>query len=503
MAMLQLSLASLALIFPQSQVASPARQPAVPALTIAIDQPAYTGQPVWVRAVTGPLQNIRYPFHAALGDIGCNRLEVRRDGVALTPLAKYKPMSAEGIVCGSAAPAGSPEHRLPLHVLYLLDQAGSYTVRWTETAGGPKPLAQSDWLTFEVLKATPEEHEAWIRNLLANPPGNAGELAGDFLPSMLAAAPDTRALATFVKYLYADNSIVSGMAASALEAFPQPEVLRSVAESLEKHGPSEELAYYATYHKGWTLDDQNKIVHAAVPYLQPSNSPLPSGKPYAPTQTSSAIKLLQFIFYIPNHTWAANPELQTYADAEVLKAAPNIMANANEHAVHELAEYLGSMQSSLQAHEFLVQISQRPDNAAEQARICLTWHPLPTDLSYLAAVLTAPGDTDPRGTDRSSLPYSLVRAYGDDALPYLERAVAISPYVWVRAQSAQQLALRNRPSGFQFLLDAVEANQPYKAEMVQWVKDSFPHEVRRDASEQQIAAFLYSKSATPQSAEKP
>src|SRR5271170_6266185 len=199
--MLQLGLALLVLLFPQPQVASPVQPPAVPALTIAIDQPVYTGQPIWVRAVSGPLQNIRYPFHAAAGDMGCNRLEVKRDGVLLTPVPVHAAGSTDGIMCGSAAPPGSPEHRLPLHALYPLKIAGTYSVRWTETGYAPtglKPIAQSDWLTFEVLQATPERHEAWIRNLLANPPEDNGLLAGDFLPSLLAAAPGPHALATFV-----------------------------------------------------------------------------------------------------------------------------------------------------------------------------------------------------------------------------------------------------------------------------------------------------------------
>jgi hypothetical protein len=88
------------------------------------------------------------------------------------------------------------------------------------------------------------------------------------------------------------------------------------------------------------------------------------------------------------------------------------------------------------------------------------------------------------------MPYSMVRGYGDKAFPFLERAVAISPYVWVRTQSAKELALHNRPIGFQFLLDAIEANQPYKVEMIRWIKDNFPSEVPYGANERQIALFL-------------
>ncbi|MGI4827758.1 MAG: hypothetical protein ACRYFU_06160 [Janthinobacterium lividum] len=123
--------------------------------------------------------------------------------------------------------------------------------------------------------------------------------------------------------------------------------------------------------------------------------------------------------------------------------------------------------SSSRAHDLLSQIAARSQDASEQARIALTWHPDPTDLPRLAAVLTTPGDPDQRGTDRSSLPYARVKGYGDAALPFLEAALQSSPYVWVRTQSAEQLALHNRPLGFQFLLDTVESNRWYDAELVQ------------------------------------
>ena len=54
------------------------------AFTIAIDQPAYTNLPVWVSALSGPIQNIQYPFYPAIGYFGCNKLEVRYDGAPLS-----------------------------------------------------------------------------------------------------------------------------------------------------------------------------------------------------------------------------------------------------------------------------------------------------------------------------------------------------------------------------------------------------------------------------------
>lgn len=424
-AMIGLSLALLTSLLPQLHSTTPPTD--TPAFSIAIDGPVYVGQPVWIRAVNIPAEHlIRYPFYTSIGYMGCNRLEVKRNGVMLTP-RNFSMTSYEGLVCGSSAPSGSPENRLPLHVLYPIHEPGTYSVRWTVTGRSTVPQ-ESQWLTFEALQATAEQHEAWLKNLLAAKPQTDGQLAGDFLPSLLAAAPDSRALNTFIKYLYAGNHMVSGIADSALEAFPQSDVLRAAAESLEKNGPSNQLAFFATYHSGWTRHDEYKIVHAAIPHLQVGKSAFSAAEqspPHVSDQTSAALTLLRFIFYIPNHAWPANHDLRDYADTRVLQAAPDIIANANASAVQELSEYLGAMENSHRAHELLLQIAERTDSAGAQARICLTWHPQLDDLSALAATLNTPGDRDVNGTDRATLPYALVRAYGDKAFPFLEQSVAI------------------------------------------------------------------------------
>src|SRR5260370_33937666 len=130
----ELSLVLLTPVFPQFELPAQTRSAAIPALTIAVDQPIYTGQPLWVRAIAGPLSNIRYPFRGTVEDIGCNRLEVKRNGVLLKPHPINGLGSADGIACGSADPSGSPEDRLPLHVLYPFHVARAYSVRCTEVA---------------------------------------------------------------------------------------------------------------------------------------------------------------------------------------------------------------------------------------------------------------------------------------------------------------------------------------------------------------------------------
>jgi hypothetical protein len=74
-----------------------------------------------------------------------------------------------------------------------------------------------------------------------------------------------------------------------------------------------------------------------------------------------------------------------------------------------------------------------------------------TEGPRLAGLLVKPGDADKYGRDLASLPYQLlVRAYGDRAVTYLERAVSESPYAFVRTQSAEELALRGRPIAYRF-----------------------------------------------------
>jgi hypothetical protein len=102
---------------------------------------------------------------------------------------------------------------------------------------------------------------------------------------------------------------------------------------------------------------------------------------------------------------------------------------------------------------------------------------------------------DANGAERGMLAATLEKAYGEKALPYLEQSVASSPYIWVRVQSAQLLALHDRPIGFQFLLDQLVQdpwpwNHAYKPELIRWVCSNFPNDLPGDASEDAVISFL-------------
>jgi hypothetical protein len=139
------------------------------------------------------------------------------------------------------------------------------------------------------------------------------------------------------------------------------------------------------------------------------------------------------------------------------------------------------------SHQLLWDFVQRRV-AYEQSLIAVTWRKDLKDLPRLAAILDAPATGDPLGSELSSLPYALRKAYGAAALPVLENALKKSGYVWVRTNCARELILEDRPSGFAFVAAAIEQHRQYKREMIAFVQDRFPE--LRGADEAAILAFL-------------
>jgi hypothetical protein len=453
---------------------------------ISVDQPAYTGQPLWLHAdVTPAVPEVHYPYGDSPADFGPNLLELEHNGVALTPRSHQTwPTQGTGIVDGSISPVGSPPNRLPLHVLYAVDEPGRYSVRWTKLRHkvGKQGMvevtvARSDWITFEVRRSTLEQRDAWLQTLLANGPTDPGALVGDYLPSVLAAAPDVRALRAVLDQTYSPHQIVGSIASGSLQFFPDSDLATEVAEEIKRRGPSDVLAYVVSWKAQLFHDRQKVLVGTCIQYVQPPKS----------TQVAAALKMLGFV--LDSQNWPAASELTSWANGQVIATAPAIIADGNSSATQQLANYLGGIKTD-RSRQLLTLIALRPGTESEQARIALTRIGDPHDLPWLAESMIEPGDPDKYGRDRSSLPYSLVYAYGDLAVPYLESALAQSPYVFVRTQCAEELAQLGRPAAFQFFLDAVQNNRFYKQEMVTWLEDRFPSELPRSADESRVLAFL-------------
>jgi hypothetical protein len=478
-----LILALLAIILP-----APARAKAVSVqkIHLHVDQPVYTNLPVWIKADLNYPFEARYPYHENPSDFGPNQLEVKRRGQVLLPrpFPNFGGFVGTGIMDGSAAPASAPTNRLPLHLQYSIDEPGTYSVRWTAIRhlleGGhwaPVVVARSDWFTFEVEASTPEQRESWLKKQLAAVPNDPGQLVGDFLPSLLVASPNPRALQVLLDQLYSKNSLVSGYALSSLDLFSIDD-LRTQALALVHHrGLSERMAYLISWNPQFR-DDKEDLVRITLPFLRSGDD----------RQVAATLQLLYFLVHPVKASWPANSEVPAQADRAVLAIAPNLVKRDGD-IPQTLALYLGGIKSDV-SRDLLWQLAERTGPGHEQALIVLTWIGDGRDLPRLGDLLLKPGHSDIYGRDFAGLPYSLMRGYGDRAVPYLEQAISASPYAFVRTSSAEQLALKGNRAAFGFILEAVQNSRFYKPELVQWLKDHCG--LSRSADDEAVIAFLKS-----------
>jgi hypothetical protein len=453
---------------------------------IHISGPSYTGMPVWIQAELNFPVEVRYPYGENPGSFGPNRLEVKRENhmLAQVPYKLWGSVST-GPVDGSIAPATSPKNRLPLHLKYALDKPGVYSVRWTEVRHDFQDgkmaelvVAQSDWLDFEVRQSTPGQRKDWFEKQRAQVPRDAGEFVGDFLPSLLADAPDPRGLQVVLEQMYSSEPLIQGCALGSLPFFREEDIRSQVLNTLQLRGPNDGLAYVISWHAPWFQDHEDTLVRTVLPYLHSRED----------WQVAATLKMLGFLVHPGAFHWPPGSQIPEQSDQAVLAAAPELIGKG-PGVSQILAEYLGGIKSH-SSRELLWQVADRPEPAHEQALIALTWIGDPLDLPRLAELLIKPGDADKYGRNLASLPYPLVRAYGDAAVPYLEQAVSDSPYVFVRTQSAEELVLRGRPVAFRFFLDAIENGRFYKQELVGWLKTQFPNELPSSADDAIVSAFL-------------
>lgn len=476
-----LILALLAVAMPLS-----ARAQAVPVqdLHLSIDHPVYSNLPVSIKADLSEIYEARYPYHEDPSDLGPNQLEVRRGGQLLPPrpFPNFGGFVRTGPQDGSAAPASAPTNRLPLHLQYAMDEPGTYSVRWTAIrhllmANRPATVvvARSDWFTFEVEPSTPEQREAWLKKQLAAVPDDPGRLVGDFLPSLLVASPEPRVLQVILDQLYSEDQLVSGYALSSLGLFSADDLRTQALELIHHQGLSERMAYLISWNPQ-SRNDQEDILRTILPGLRSGDD----------RQVAATLTLLGSLVHSERSSWPPNSEVPAQTDRAVLAVAPNLVKRGGD-TQQMLALYLGEIKSD-ESLSLLWQLAEGAGTGHEQALIVLTWIAGERDLPRLGELLVKPGDSDEYGRDLSSLPYGLIRGYGDRAIPYLEQAISKSPYAFVRTSSAEELALKGLPVAFSFFLDAVQNKRFYKPELVQWLMDHCG--LSRSADDEVVIAFL-------------
>jgi hypothetical protein len=451
--------------------------------TLSLETPAAVGMPVWLKvSAFGWDQSIQYPFDIRPANFKCTEVEVRRNGVQLPRIASPDTQIRGGIamngpICGVLGLPTESHHlgRIPLHLQYRFDRPGTYEVRYTlrnEWRTEDPADLQSAWTPIEILPGKPQERARWLADMDAHAPSGTADLLTDFLPSILG-VPDEPSLRLLCRYLYHPDSLVRQFAMYGLGYWPEAQAEGAIMNLMRARGPSDVIMNFLAWSKLTTVQ-ADSIVESAISHLTSSD----------PVMLLGAVTALDRLALSQNSLVSA--VVRTRVEHALIDAAGHIVSVADVEIVNRYAMALGMVKDD-RAGAVLWDLVNR-DPGEGQALIALTWRKAPADLPKLAqfALRHVPGNNRDEGV--SSLPYVMHQAYGDDALPYLERILERSDSTRMRTAAALQLMISSRPAGFAFTLDALENNRPYRAEMLQLVRAQLPD--LREADDAAVLRFL-------------
>jgi hypothetical protein len=209
--------------------------------------PLYAGMPLWIEVAAPSPYRFAYPCRTDPWDSHGRqmdsitaaddyKMEVRRNGVPLAeaPAPNIGPRGWDPKMgCVSGFGVGGSSARFPLHLLYRIDAAGTYSIRLT-CSRDSKVVMQSAWTDIEVQPFSQPEKDLWLTQMEERidsaPPS---ELVDDIVPSLLA-SPDESALRVLLpvysnwlgrgQYMNGDIFIAAYLR-NSLTAF-DPELLR-------------------------------------------------------------------------------------------------------------------------------------------------------------------------------------------------------------------------------------------------------------------------------------
>lgn len=422
-----------------------------PKLTLSLAGPAYVHMPVWIA------HNVPVPYRDEILQpfgVGGGKFEVRRNGVRMNPLKPPAPRGGYIIPGNGGGVELGADMPLPLHLQYRFDEPGKYEIRYIGMG-----TEKSDWTAIEVQPFPEARRREWIRERARTMPSSPEELIGKAIPDLLA-FPDAAALSAILPQLYHPDESVRRYVAASLAMFDDAVVAKQLTPLVRSKGPTEEIARMLDQNEN-LFEGGHRAFVAALPGFLNSPSAL------------SQAGALQYIIWEPNHDWGKTAEFQARRAALVMGAAPRILERGDPHLQQLLAEALGSIRTDA-SREMLWRMVEG-GNAAEQSKIALTWIGDARDLPRLA------------GSMDVSLAYSLHRAYGDAALPWLKKVARETNQPTLRQACAMELVLAGQPEGFQYLLQAIDEMPSLRAGAVQFVRDRFP--ALRAADESKVLNF--------------
>lgn len=342
-------------------------------LLISVDEPAFLGEPIWVNEKTRPT-----PYSIVGGE--CSRLELLYDGKPVPPWPVKPVILVQGT--GRSLPSDcmdtalynpSRGKRIPLHIWFHIQQPGRYALRWNyewPQFEGTKPVTKrvsSPWITFTVHASSPEDREKWLRKLLAHPDESARYLLSDYIPTLVAAAPDERALHAIAAQLYSSDQ-TAAMATEALAFFPEDHVRAAIYEQIQKQGPTDFLAHLVSSNSfGLDADPEKRaqMTRTCFAYLRSPD----------PWKAAAAIEMLRFNVH-DNRQYPTDPKLVALADNEVLNAAGNIAETARGDSQREMILYMRGIQSA-EGRQRLVNTVHSKSAASDLANTALLFDRAP------------------------------------------------------------------------------------------------------------------------------
>jgi hypothetical protein len=433
-----------------------------PHTTVSLDQPAYTGMPVWLK-VQSVFGSIQYPQVLGAAGFGCNEVQVRRDGKMLPLLPgsdwmKYG-ISFAGFICGAYAPGGRRD-RLPLHLLYRFEQPGTYEVRFAQLDRPPgviRPVTEqthSEWTPIEVSPSQASQRSEWLEALRRRAPADPGELLTDVLPGLLG-IPDDASLEILTGYLYHRDASVRRYAMNGLSYWPEESTSQRLLALLHTRGPSDELIVFLLRQPAFRAAHATEILKTSIPFLQ-SGSPVLMG---------GAIEAMRQL-----------PDGISAVLEAALRSADHVLQKGNAQNAIDLLQAMSATKDE-RVHALVRNFVERGHDVG---LIMLASFRSARDLPLLGSLLADAADPN--------LPGLLYESYGKAAIPYLESALKASPDRFTARNIAGALMAAGDPVGYQFAQRAMlQPGQP-RTDIMEILKSQNPE--LRLADDGAMAAFV-------------
>jgi len=171
---------------------------------LSLEKPAYVHMPVWIHVDPPPPYAVSYPCWNGPWMPSIYEFEVHRDGGPVAPISQPSPASNWAATSAERCDGPATRSSLPLHLLYRVDEPGTYSARLT-AKNGDRILYQSEWTDIVIEPFSEKIRDAWFQSLDAEIKMNSRSIVSDTIPSLLA-WPDERALAVLLQIIPANTT---------------------------------------------------------------------------------------------------------------------------------------------------------------------------------------------------------------------------------------------------------------------------------------------------------